>query len=99
MAEFNTTTPEQMKCLVWIYGLHTPEDADIRAPALRKMEDNPKTPLRAHYRDLANLEHYARCQAPGQSFAITPARNQCSQHEEEPHAESPSPYFRCGRLH
>ncbi|KHN82971.1 Uncharacterized protein K02A2.6, partial [Toxocara canis] len=24
MAEFNTITPEQMKCLVWICGLHTP---------------------------------------------------------------------------
>ncbi|KHN80056.1 Uncharacterized protein K02A2.6 [Toxocara canis] len=29
MAEFNAITPEQMKCLVWICGLHTPDHADI----------------------------------------------------------------------
>ncbi|VDM47957.1 unnamed protein product [Toxocara canis] len=43
MAEFNAITPEQMKRLVWICGLHTPDDADIRTLALRKMEDNPQT--------------------------------------------------------
>uniref|UniRef100_A0A7I4Z6M0 DUF7083 domain-containing protein n=1 Tax=Haemonchus contortus TaxID=6289 RepID=A0A7I4Z6M0_HAECO len=42
MAEFNDVDPEQMKCLVWICGLASPEEADIRARALRKMEDNPK---------------------------------------------------------
>ncbi|VDM38638.1 unnamed protein product [Toxocara canis] len=46
MAEFNAITPEQMKCLVWICGLHTPDDADIRTRALRKMEDNPQTTLK-----------------------------------------------------
>ncbi|VDM44297.1 unnamed protein product, partial [Toxocara canis] len=46
MAEFNAITPEQMKCLVWICGLHTPDDADIRTLALRKMEDNPQTTLK-----------------------------------------------------
>ncbi|VDM48469.1 unnamed protein product [Toxocara canis] len=46
MAEFNVTTPEQMKCLVWICGLHTPDGADIRTRALRKMEDNPQTTLK-----------------------------------------------------
>ncbi|VDM27525.1 unnamed protein product, partial [Toxocara canis] len=46
MAEFNAITPEQMKCLVWICGLHTPDDADIRTLALLKMEDNPQTTLK-----------------------------------------------------
>ncbi|EYC44064.1 hypothetical protein Y032_0473g2103 [Ancylostoma ceylanicum] len=46
MAEFNDVTPEQMKCLVWICGLADPEDTDIRARALRKMEDNPQTTLK-----------------------------------------------------
>ncbi|KAK6735860.1 hypothetical protein RB195_018860 [Necator americanus] len=41
MAEFNDVTPEQMKCLVWICGLGAPQHADVRARALRKMEDNP----------------------------------------------------------
>ena len=46
MAEFNDVSPEQMKCLVWICGLASPEDADIRARALRRMEDNPQTTLK-----------------------------------------------------
>ncbi|EYC29688.1 hypothetical protein Y032_0006g3125 [Ancylostoma ceylanicum] len=46
MDEFSDVTPEQMKCLVWICGLANPEDADIRARALRKMEDNPQTTLK-----------------------------------------------------
>ncbi|EPB69438.1 hypothetical protein ANCCEY_11476 [Ancylostoma ceylanicum] len=43
--DFSDVTPEQMKCLVWICGLANPEDADIRARALCKMEDNPQTTL------------------------------------------------------
>ncbi|PIO70574.1 hypothetical protein TELCIR_07564 [Teladorsagia circumcincta] len=46
MAEINDVSPEQMKCLVWICGLSSSEDADIRARALRKMEDNPQTTLK-----------------------------------------------------
>ncbi|KAK6762347.1 hypothetical protein RB195_023167 [Necator americanus] len=46
MAELNDVTPEQMKCLVWICGLVALQDADVRARALRKMEDNPQTTLK-----------------------------------------------------
>ncbi|KAK6762720.1 hypothetical protein RB195_023435 [Necator americanus] len=46
MAEFNDVTSEQMKCLVWICGLVAPQDADVRARALRKMEDKPQTTLK-----------------------------------------------------
>nr|CDJ86822.1 gag-pol polyprotein [Haemonchus contortus] len=46
MAEFNDVNPEQMKCLVWKCGLAPPEDADIQARALRKMEDNPQATLK-----------------------------------------------------
>ncbi|VDM28234.1 unnamed protein product, partial [Toxocara canis] len=46
MAEFDAITLEQMKCLVWICGLHTADDADIRTRALRKMEDKPQATLR-----------------------------------------------------
>ncbi|VDM46500.1 unnamed protein product [Toxocara canis] len=46
MAEFNAITPERMKCLVWIRGLHTPDDVDIHTRALRKMEDNLQTTLK-----------------------------------------------------
>ncbi|KAK6763083.1 hypothetical protein RB195_023695 [Necator americanus] len=46
MAEFSDVTPEQMKCLVWICGLVAPQDADVRARALRKMEDNLQTTLK-----------------------------------------------------
>uniref|UniRef100_A0A0N4WCE7 Peptidase A2 domain-containing protein n=1 Tax=Haemonchus placei TaxID=6290 RepID=A0A0N4WCE7_HAEPC len=46
MAEFNVVNPERMKCLVWICGLASLEDADIRARALRKMEDNSQSTLK-----------------------------------------------------
>ncbi|KAK6736008.1 hypothetical protein RB195_018967 [Necator americanus] len=45
MAEFNDVTPEQMKCL-WICGLFVPQDADVRARVLRKVEGNPQTTLK-----------------------------------------------------
>ncbi|VDM25800.1 unnamed protein product [Toxocara canis] len=46
MAEFNAITPEQIKCLVWICGLHIPDYAAIRTRAARMMEDNPQTTLK-----------------------------------------------------
>ncbi|EYB88491.1 hypothetical protein Y032_0246g40 [Ancylostoma ceylanicum] len=46
VVEFNDVTPEQMKCLVWTCGLANLEDADIRARALRKMEDNSQTTIK-----------------------------------------------------
>ncbi|VDM43190.1 unnamed protein product [Toxocara canis] len=45
MAEFNAITLEQMKCLVWIYGLHTIKDADIRTRAIRKIDGSPQATL------------------------------------------------------
>ncbi|VDM44421.1 unnamed protein product [Toxocara canis] len=46
MEEFSAITPEQMKCLVWICGLHIPDDADIRTRTSRKMEGNSQTTLK-----------------------------------------------------
>ncbi|PIO63819.1 reverse transcriptase [Teladorsagia circumcincta] len=56
MAEFNTITAEQMKCLVWICGLSTSDYADIRAHALRKMEENPHLTLKELSTDCDYLE-------------------------------------------
>ena len=44
--KFNTITLEQMKCLVWICGLNTSSDADIRTRALQKLKENPQTTLK-----------------------------------------------------
>ncbi|EYC29725.1 hypothetical protein Y032_0006g3146 [Ancylostoma ceylanicum] len=63
MAEFNDVTPEQMKCLVWICGLANSEDADIRARALRRMEDNPQTTLKglsAEIQQFVNIRQDAK---------------------------------------
>ncbi|VDM26717.1 unnamed protein product [Toxocara canis] len=46
MAKFNAIIPQQMKCLMWICGPHTTDDAEIRTRDLRKMEDNPQTTLK-----------------------------------------------------
>ncbi|VDM37857.1 unnamed protein product [Toxocara canis] len=100
MAEFNAITPEQMKCLVWICGLHTPDDADIRSLALRKMEDNPQTTLKQlslEIQQFLNIRRDAKLLGSPPSLlqpevnAVTIKKN-CTQNP-------PSPCFRYGGSH
>ncbi|VDM49955.1 unnamed protein product [Toxocara canis] len=45
MGESNAVTSEQVKCSVWICGLYTPDDADIRTRALWRIEDSLQNTL------------------------------------------------------
>uniref|UniRef100_W6NBQ2 RNA-directed DNA polymerase n=1 Tax=Haemonchus contortus TaxID=6289 RepID=W6NBQ2_HAECO len=96
MAEFNDVNPEQMKCLVWICGLASPEDADIRARALRKMEDNPQTTLKelaAEIQQFLNIRQDATLPERSASSHINAVDSQNRKHDP------PSPYVRCGANH
>uniref|UniRef100_A0A183TWX4 Retrotrans_gag domain-containing protein n=1 Tax=Toxocara canis TaxID=6265 RepID=A0A183TWX4_TOXCA len=86
MAEFNAITPKQMKCLVWICGLHTPDDADIRTRAVRKMEDNPQTTLRELSLEIQQFLNIRR------DAKLLGTRSQCSCHQEELYS-CPHPAF------
>ncbi|VDM43615.1 unnamed protein product [Toxocara canis] len=100
MAEFNTITPEQMKCLVWICGLHTPDDADIRTRPLRKMEDNPQTTLKQlslEIQQFLNIRRDAKLLGsppllPQPEVNAVTIKKNCTQNP-------PSPCFRCGGSH
>ncbi|WKY15714.1 hypothetical protein Q1695_000865 [Nippostrongylus brasiliensis] len=108
IAEFNDVTPEQMKCLVWICGLVAPEDADIRARALRKMEDNPMTTLKelnAEIQQFVNIRHDVKL-LEGQPSPLLHAVNSVVKNDSKrdiPHSRTtrdpPSPCFRCGGHH
>ncbi|PIO66820.1 hypothetical protein TELCIR_11449, partial [Teladorsagia circumcincta] len=96
MAEFNDVSPEQMKCLVWICGLSSSKDADIRARALRKMEDNPQTTLKelsAEIQQFLNIRQDAALPERSTSSHINAVDSQSR--KQEP----PSPCFRCGAHH
>ncbi|KAK6733039.1 hypothetical protein RB195_017044 [Necator americanus] len=97
MAEFNDVTPEQMKYLVWICGLVAPQDADVRARALRKMEDNPRTTLKEL---AAEVQHFLdiRQDATLLERSSVPHVNVVDSQKSR-NREPPSPCFRCGANH
>ncbi|VDM31412.1 unnamed protein product, partial [Toxocara canis] len=88
MAEFNAIIPEQMKYLVSICGLHTPDDADIRTRALRKMEDNPQTTFKGLSLEVQQILNIRRdAKLLGNPPSLLQPDN------------PPSPCFRCGGSH
>ncbi|KAK6765277.1 hypothetical protein RB195_025274 [Necator americanus] len=97
MVEFNDVTPEQMKCLVRIRGLVAPEDADVRARALRKMEDNPQTTLKEF---AAEVQYFLDIR---QDAALLERPNiphvNVVDSQKGRNREPPSPCFRCGANH
>ncbi|PIO52752.1 hypothetical protein TELCIR_25939, partial [Teladorsagia circumcincta] len=85
-----------MKCLVWICGLSSSEDADIRARALRKMEDNPQATLKelsAEIQQFLNIRQDAALSERSASSHI----NAVDSHNRK--GNPPSPCFRCGAHH
>ncbi|VDM40590.1 unnamed protein product [Toxocara canis] len=100
MAEFNAITPEQMKCLLWICGLQTPDDADIRTRALRKMEGNPQTTLKElslEIQQFLNIRRDAKLlESPPPLLQLEASaaatKENCTQ-------KPSSPCFRCGGSH
>ncbi|EYC28570.1 hypothetical protein Y032_0007g3293 [Ancylostoma ceylanicum] len=102
MAEFNDVTPEQMKCLVWICGLANPEDADIRAGALRKMEDNPQTTLKelsAEIQQFMDIRQGANLLGNQPSSPLSGVCLNAVNAKKNQSRDPLSPCFRCGGLH
>lgn len=46
-AEFNVVSSEQNKCLIWICDLHSAQDTEILARALREIEERSQTTLKS----------------------------------------------------
>ncbi|VDM39052.1 unnamed protein product [Toxocara canis] len=100
MAGFNAITSEQVKCLVWICGLHTPGDADIGARALRKLEDNPQTTIKGldlEIQQFLNIKEDAKMLKSAPSL-LRPEVNAVAIKENRTR-DSPAPCFRCGGWH
>ncbi|EPB67444.1 hypothetical protein ANCCEY_13469 [Ancylostoma ceylanicum] len=102
MAEFNDITHEQMKCLVWICGLVNPEDVDIRARALRKIEDNPQTTLKelsAEYQQFMDIRQDAKLLGNQPSSPLSGMCFNAVNAKKNQSRDPPSPCFRCGGPH
>ncbi|PIO67650.1 hypothetical protein TELCIR_10590 [Teladorsagia circumcincta] len=96
MAELNDVSPEQMKCLVWICGLSSSEDADIRARALRKMEDKPQTTSKELSAEIQQFLNIRQDAAPTERSASPHINAVDSQNRKR---DPPSPCFHCGAHH
>ncbi|EYC26344.1 hypothetical protein Y032_0010g1103 [Ancylostoma ceylanicum] len=102
MAEFNDVTPEQMKCFVWICGFAIPEDADIHARALRKMEDNPHITLKelsAEIQQFMNISQDAKLLGNQPSSPLSGMCLNAVNAKKNQSRDTPSPCFRCGEPH
>ncbi|PIO68647.1 hypothetical protein TELCIR_09554 [Teladorsagia circumcincta] len=101
MAEFNTITAEQMKCLAWICGLSAFDYADVRSHALRKMEENPHLTLKelsAGIQQILDNRQDAKLLSSPMSPPTLPDVNAVSATRNRA-KEPPSPCFRCGGSH
>ncbi|VDM44720.1 unnamed protein product [Toxocara canis] len=89
-----------MKCLMWICGLHTPADGDIRTCAVREMEGNPETTLNElslEIQQFLNIKQNAKLLGSLPSLLqpeanAVAAKKNCARNP-------PSPCFRCGGAH
>ncbi|VDM46090.1 unnamed protein product [Toxocara canis] len=100
MAEFNGVTTEQMKCLMWICGLHNPDDGDIRTCAGREMEGNPETTLNElslEIQQFLNTKQDAKLLRSPPSL-LQPEANAVAT-KKNCTWNTPSPCFRCGGSH
>ncbi|KIH63926.1 hypothetical protein ANCDUO_05767, partial [Ancylostoma duodenale] len=86
-----------MKYLVWTCGLVNPENADIRAHALCKMEDNLQTTLKelsAEIQQIISIRQVVKLLG-NQSSSTVPDRN--SLNAKKNHLRyPPSLFFQCG---
>ena len=61
-SQLNSLTEDQLKCLIFICGLQSPKDADIRIRLLTKIQQDPKTTLQVlaeECQNVLNLKHDA----------------------------------------
>nr|VZI21223.1 unnamed protein product [Spirometra erinaceieuropaei] len=95
---------DQIKCLIFICGLQSPKDADIRTCLLSKVQQSNSITLQelaAECQTLINLRHdSAMIQNPASSFSVHSVTSTKSRPKQVSKARSPpSPCRHCGDWH
>nr|VZI39322.1 unnamed protein product [Spirometra erinaceieuropaei] len=102
--QLGSLTEDQFKCLIFICGLQSPKDADIRTRLLSKLQQSNSITLQelaAECQTLINLRHdSAMIQNPASSFSVHSVTSTKSRPKQVSKARSPpSPCRHCGAWH
>ncbi|CAI2340087.1 unnamed protein product [Caenorhabditis sp. 36 PRJEB53466] len=99
-AKWTDFGPDQAQCLLWIIGLQSPDQMELRHRALRELEMDPRITLsqltdRLEQAVLLRSDAIAIGDPVAQVNAVTPRRNEPKSTKKEPS----TPCFRCGLMH